>query len=1348
MPYRYPLFHKAVHYLVIIATIVGLTLGIAQPQYTVKAASSLTVTPITWDVVGLDSNAPFSGPYNFPVGVRACNPASSTTSVNAVQADFTWTSSNSAITLRSGSLDPIIPNPTINLTPGQCTDFYFEVSLDRSASPYDQFRRYRIDVSGTDSGTSLPVTQSSPTPRQVYVERLVSQSRNSVSDVLLDGVSIPAGGSMNLLIGNSYQITLIGSTATNGYEQIESFINFPNTIFQVIGVATTYTAKPSPATDPLWASKLYADGCGWVNNPDSPAYRSCTGTGKYGGNIMVTYQVRIIGGAGSSEPLNTLIYDFSGSSYHYNADYNVAARVANIIDPTTVTISKAFTPDATVPGGVSRLTFTLHNPNGGLLSGLNFNDIFPTSPDAMVVANLPNASTSGCGTPTFSPVAGAGSISFSNGTIAANGYCSVSVNVTAPTIGTYSNTSGHLFVGTVDTGDSASGSLVIGSAPPAPTCTPGLELARWTMDPAQGTSVPPLFSFRSSRVSSATSSYSGTGTSAIDTAYGSPSVNSWKATGGWPASPPGSSASPYFEFVLDTTNFNTLNGITLNYNYMLRGNWANGANNHVYTYGSSNGGTSFANLGDIANPSKNAWHASPNYLLSPSSPTSTIFRINAVGQQQPTAALFLDTVVFTGCGVASPPTITKSFAPNPITVNSTSTLTFTLTNENNIPLTGVNFSDVLPAGLQVAATPAASTTCGGSPTWAPTAGGTNLTFGSPTGATIPARFGTTNGFCIVQVNVIATTPGPHDNVSGYISSNESGTNTGQGGSASATLTAILPPEIVKQFTPNPILAGGTSTLTFRITNPNPNDTLTGVGFTDTFPASPGAMTVAAPLTAVNGCGGSLLDNASGALAAGDLGVQLSGGSLVGGGSCTITVNVTAPVTGSYDNASGNVASTNGGAGNTAADTLEVSPPHPAISVLKQVSTGASGPWTSFLPVSVGSDIYYRFIVSNDGDVQLSSVNVNDPLVSTAGCVWHNGDGTLIAAPFDLPIASAANDQNYAVCVLGPIAATSGTHPNTATASGTYNAVTYTDTSTATYATTAVTLDKTAAETSFTAVGDLLHYSYLVTNSGASRLLGPVTITDDRATVSCPALDGIGNLDVFLDPGESVTCTATYTITDADIIARSVTNTASATVYGVTSNIDSVTVNMTFPDLTVTKTNNVLGTIPEYGIFNWTIVVSNSGLSLASFSSPQTILSDTLPGIAAYYPQGALAVTNGGTPPTGTINCSITGTALTCNAGDPVTFPIGASFSVTFPVTPTAVGNLANTAVVDPDTLVDESNEANNSSLDTVIVTDVLPDISATKTAVPVSIPETGGNVDFTYTSNKYQQRTCRDHRAQ
>ena len=83
----------------------------------------------------------------------------------------------------------------------------------------------------------------------------------------------------------------------------------------------------------------------------------------------------------------------------------------------------------------------------------------------------------------------------------------------------------------------------------------------------------------------------------------------------------------------------------------------------------------------------------------------------------------------------------------------------------------------------------------------------------------------------------------------------------------------------------------------------------------------------------------------------------------------------------------------------------------------------------------------------------------------------------------------------------------------------------------------LTLVKTASPTTYDSVGDVISYSYLLTNNGNVTLVAPFTVTDDKATVTCPATP------TSLAPGASITCTASYTITQADLNAGSVKNTA-------------------------------------------------------------------------------------------------------------------------------------------------------------------------------------------------------------
>jgi hypothetical protein len=84
----------------------------------------------------------------------------------------------------------------------------------------------------------------------------------------------------------------------------------------------------------------------------------------------------------------------------------------------------------------------------------------------------------------------------------------------------------------------------------------------------------------------------------------------------------------------------------------------------------------------------------------------------------------------------------------------------------------------------------------------------------------------------------------------------------------------------------------------------------------------------------------------------------------------------------------------------------------------------------------------------------------------------------------------------------------------------------------------VSLVKSASVTSYTASGTPVIYSYLVKNTGDLEL--NVSVTDPHvglSAISCPS----GTLAA----GASETCTATYTTTQADVDAGSISNIGTA-----------------------------------------------------------------------------------------------------------------------------------------------------------------------------------------------------------
>jgi hypothetical protein len=139
----------------------------------------------------------------------------------------------------------------------------------------------------------------------------------------------------------------------------------------------------------------------------------------------------------------------------------------------------------------------------------------------------------------------------------------------------------------------------------------------------------------------------------------------------------------------------------------------------------------------------------------------------------------------------------------------------------------------------------------------------------------------------------------------------------------STVAALAPPAIGKAFGASSILLNGSTSLSFKLANPNQTVALTGVGFSDSFPAG---LQVAATPKVSNGCGGTFKATANSATA------SLSGGSIAGNSSCTISLTVTGTAVGIKNNTTGAVSSTNGGTGTTSnMATLSVNLPPSIIS---------------------------------------------------------------------------------------------------------------------------------------------------------------------------------------------------------------------------------------------------------------------------------------------------------------------------------------------------------------------------------------------------------------------------------
>jgi hypothetical protein len=280
---------------------VGLLAGSVSAQ---AAPVALTVSHIGWDVVGLDSNDVTDGPNTFPQGYRVCNTSSDTEATN-LEADWAWTSTNNLITLDGNS------NKEIGtIAANSCVDFYWTVTVARDSNSYDTDRKYTVSVNDGASASANAGTQL------IYVEHLVSQNRN-----VADGVAGPA----SVTLGDTVQFVLTGKTATQGYEQIVTAPVLNSSIFEIKSVVSSYAVGGT-------INGFYVDACGWDPAGVDVSTWNCLGTGKAGGDpITVTVTAKVIGTGTAA--VGGVIYDFSGSSFHYNSDYSTGVLTVTASAP-------------------------------------------------------------------------------------------------------------------------------------------------------------------------------------------------------------------------------------------------------------------------------------------------------------------------------------------------------------------------------------------------------------------------------------------------------------------------------------------------------------------------------------------------------------------------------------------------------------------------------------------------------------------------------------------------------------------------------------------------------------------------------------------------------------------------------------------------------------------------------------------------------------------------------------------------------------------------------------------------------------------------------------------------------
>jgi len=448
------------------------------------------------------------------------------------------------------------------------------------------------------------------------------------------------------------------------------------------------------------------------------------------------------------------------------------------------------------------------------------------------------------------------------------------------------------------------------------------------------------------------------------------------------------------------------------------------------------------------------------------------------------------------------------------------TLTYTVTVQNtgSVAATNVAANDVLPAGVTFVSASGGGILTGSTVNWtiSSLAVGATSTFtavvtvdGGTASAVLVNSFGATNpaGFAAMTVNDQCAADATRS-------------------CAVTTIGAVGQLQIDKTAAQNTTPHGGTATYTVTVKNTGSIDAI-NISAADLLPAG---------LTFFSATGGGTLTSST---------VNWTIASLTAGSAVSFTVVTTVDPGTAAQTLVDSFSATNpagfqpvsvGHACAADATSSCASTTVPAVAVLTLLKTAL----TSSV-AKAGTAVNYQFSVSNTGDAGVVGLHITDTLVAPAGPALTVNCPQSSVAPKETLLCTASYVATQADVDHGSIS-------NSAVAAGLdpQNAPIVSGQSTATISvvqTPAITVVKTANRSTVTAVGQQLTYSFVATNNGNLTLTG-VVVADTLTAPAGPALV-VNCPKATLAPAESMTCTAVYSVTSADIAAGKVVNSAAA-----------------------------------------------------------------------------------------------------------------------------------------------------------------------------------------------------------